>query len=311
LRFCIDYRKFNSLLADDRRPLPLIQDILDGLQGAQFFSSLDLASAYWSLPVKETDKDKTAFVVKCGLYEFNSMPFGIKTAPATFQFLMSKVLAGHPSAQPYLDDVSVVSKTWEDHLQHLRNVFQRLVDAGLTLKAKKCHSCLPEMPYLGHLAGSEGIRPNPEKTKQVQDMPRPSKKKDLRAFLGLAQYYRRFVLGFSQVAAPLYELLKLYASFDWQDCHEEAFNALKTALVSNPILAYPDLNKPFTLYTDASDIGVGAILSQEQNGVEKVVQYLSRKLDYTEKKYPPTEKECLAVVWAVRIWLGSGEHKAR
>jgi len=299
LRFCIDYRRLNTLLADDRRPLPLIQDILDGLQGAEFFTSLDLASAYWSLPVKEEDKEKTAFIVKGGLYEFNCMPFGIKTAPPTFQFLMKKVLAGHPTAQPYLDDVSVVSKTWEDHLQHVRDVFQRLVDAGLTLKAKKCHFCLPEMPYLGHLAGPNGIRPNPDKVKEVQDMPTPSKKKDLRSFLGLAQYYRRFVLGFSQVASPLYELLKLHASFDWQDCHQQAFSALKESLISSPVLAYPDVNKPFTLYTDASDVGVGAVLAQEQDGVEKVVQYLSRKLDATEKKYPPTEKECLAVVWAI------------
>jgi len=249
LRFCIDYRRLNTLLKDDRRPLPLIQDILDGLEGGKFFTSLDLASAYWSLPVKEEDKEKTAFVVKGGLYEFNSMPFGIKTAPATFQFLMGKVLAGHPSAQPYLDDVSVVSKTWEEHLQHLRDVFQRLVDAGLTLKAKKCHFYVPEMPYLGHLAGPRGVRPNPDKVKEVKDMPRPGKKKDLRPFLGLAQYYRRFVLGFSHIASPLYELLKLHAAFDWQDCHEQAFNSLKAALVTSPILAYPDLNRPFTLYT--------------------------------------------------------------
>lgn len=142
-----------------------------------------------------------------GLFEFNVLPFGLKNAPATFQFYMQRVLAGHPSARPYLDDISVVSKTWEEHLQHIREVFKRLVDAGLTLKAQKRHFCQKEMPYLGHLAGPDGVRPNPEKIEAVQNLPPPAHKKDLRAFLGLAQYYRRFVLGFSHVAAPLYELL--------------------------------------------------------------------------------------------------------
>lgn len=299
LRFCVDYRRLNSILPDDRRPLPLIQDILDGLQGAKYFTSLDLASAYWSVPIKESDKEKTAFITQGGLFEFNVLPFGVKTAPATFQFLMQRVLAGHPSAQPYLDDISIVSKTFEEHVQHLREVFERLTKAGLTLKASKCHFCPAEMPYLGHLAGPNGVRPNPDKIKAVKEMPTPSKKRDLRAFLGLAQYYRRFVLGFSHVAAPLYGLLKLHASFDWEDCHEQAFNSLKEALVSSPVLAYPDPNKPFTLYTDASDVGVGAILAQEQDGVEKVVQYLSRKLDGAERRYAASEKECLGVVWAI------------
>ena len=299
IRFCVDYRAVNRLLPDDRRPLPLIQDILDSLNGAQFFSSLDLASAYWAVPINEDDKKKTAFVIQSGLFEFETMPFGLKNAPSTFQFLMGRVLAGHPTARPYLDDISVTSKTWEEHLAHLRDVFQRLVKAGLTLKASKCHFCLAEMPYLGHLAGPNGVRPNPEKTEEVRKMARPTKKKELRAFLGLAQYYRKFVLGFSHVAAPLYELLKLHAAFDWEDRHEQAFTALKEALATNHMLAYPDPNKPFTLYTDASDVGVGAVLAQEHDGVEKVVQYLSRKLDNTERKYGATEKECLGVVWAI------------
>lgn len=299
LRFCVDYRKLNSLLPDDQRPLPLIQDVIDALKGAKYFSCLDLASAYWSLPIKEGDKLKTAFVTKEGLFEFNVMPFGIKSAPTTFQYLMGLVLLGHPTARAYQDDVSVVSLTWEQHIEDLRDLFDRLIDAGLSLKASKCKFCMKEMPYLGFLVGPDGVRPNPEKIAAIKEMAVPQKKKMLRAFLGLAQYYRKFVLGFSQIASPLYDLLKLNATYDWRGEHQEAFEVLRDRLCDTPVLAYPDPNLPFILYTDASDVGVGAVLSQVQDGTERVVQYLSRKLNDAERRYGASEKECLAVVWAI------------
>jgi len=299
LRFCVDYRKLNSLLPDDQRPLPLIQDVLDALRGAKYFSCLDLASAYWALPIKEGDKLKTAFVTKEGLFEFNVMPFGIKSAPTTFQYLMGLVLLGHPTARAYQDDVSVVSLTWEQHLEDLSDLFDRLIDAGLSLKASKCKFCMKEMPYLGFLVGPEGVRPNPEKVVAIREMAVPQKKKMLRAFLGLAQYYRKFVLGFSQIAAPLYDLLKLDATYTWRGEHQEAFETLRDRLCDAPVLAYPDPNLPFILYTDASDVGVGAVLSQVQDGTERVVQYLSRKLNDAERRYGASEKECIAVVWAI------------
>jgi len=220
-RFCIDYRRLNSITKKDVYPLPRIDDILDTLGGARYFSSLDLAAGYWQVGLDAESAAKSAFITHQGLHEFVRMPFGMCNAPATFQRLMETVLTGllWDSCFVYIDDLLVCSSTFQEHLQHLRQVFTRLRQAGLRLKARKCLFLREEVPYLGHVVTKEGIKPDPAKTEKVQHFPVPVSVSQVRQFLGLASYYRRFVPEFSKIASPLHSLLKRDAVFCWtRDC---------------------------------------------------------------------------------------------
>ena len=306
VRFCIDYRSLNLVTKADQFPIPRIDDLLDQLGKAKYFSTLDLASGYWQVQMHPDSVEKTAFITHQGLFEFNVMPFGLRNAPSVFQRLMQRVLAGlNPENGPdfvsvYLDDVLVFSETFEEHLHHLALVINRLLKAGLKLRPSKCHFICKQVQYLGHLITPSGILPNPGRTDAVRIYPTPQSVKEVRQFLGLASYYRRFVEGFASIAQPLHNLTRKGALFSWDAECEGAFKTLKEKLVEPPVLAYPDFSKSFVLETDASARGLGAILSQEQEDNRlHPVAYASRALSPQEKRYAITELETLAVVWAV------------
>ena len=302
-RFCVDYRKVNNVTRKDAYPLPRVDDILDTLAGSQWFSTLDLISGYWQVEVKEEDREKTAFCTPDGLFEFEVMPFGLCNAPATFQRLMELVLAGlqWTTCLVYLDDVIVTGKTFEEHLDHLGGVLQRIREASLKLQPAKCALCLEEVKFLGHIISRKGVATDPVKTEKVAKWPTPTNKKEVQRFLGLASYYRRFVKDFASVAKPLHQLVEKNREFRWTQQCQEAFEQLRQKLVSAPVLSFPDFSKPFVLDTDASDTGIGAVLSQTQdNGTERVIAYASRVLSKPERRYCVTRKELLAVVAFVK-----------
>ena len=306
-RFCVDYRRLNAITKKDVYPLPRIDDILDTLGGNKYFTSLDLAAGYWQVGMDDESAPKSAFVTHCGLFEFARMPFGICNAPATFQRLMEVVLSGllWKECFAYLDDVLVSSPDFKSHLAHLQEVFNHLCKAGLKLKTKKCRFLKLTVSYLGHLITSEGIQPDPEKTSRVANYPTPTDVNEVRSFLGLASYYRRFVPGFSQIAAPLHSLLKKGAQFYWSVECQDAFQKLKQLLISAPVLSYPrfDPNHPFILETDASAKGLGAVLAQQQeDGKVHPIAFASRSLNAHERNYGITEMETLAIVRAAKLF---------
>ena len=316
MRMCVDYRQLNAKTRRDAYPLPRIEESLDALGGARYFSTLDLASGYNQVAVAEQDRAKTAFCTPFGLYEFNRMPFGLCNAPGTFQRLMEHIF-GDQSFQTlllYLDDVVVFSSTFEQHLQRLGLVLGRLRAQNLKLKLSKCHFFAQEVQYLGHVISAAGVATDPEKTRVVAEWPRPRTARDLRSFLGFASYYRRFVPKFATHAAPLHRLaaaaggtkrtpgLGVSLVDHWDDKCEEAFGALKERLTSAPVLAYADFSKPFILDIDASFEGLGAVLSQEQDGGRRPIAYASRGLRPTERNmsnYSSRKLELLGLKWAV------------
>ena len=301
-RFCIDYRKVNAHTHRDAYPLPRIDETLDSLSGATYFSTLDLASGYWQVEMAERDKEKTAFSTPYGHYEFNVMPFGLTNAPATFQRLMECVLSGLTLSECliYLDDIIIFSATFSEHVARLRNVLQRLRNANLKLKPSKCCFAQSSVKYLGHIVSRKGVHADPEKVEAVFNYPSPKDLKELNHFLGLTSYYRRFIEGYAKIAVPLHKLRQKGNNFCWNDNCEKAFIELKSRLMNSPILSYPDFSLPFVLSTDASDAAVGAVLSQVKEGRECVVAYWSRQLQKAERNYSTIEKEALAIVSAIK-----------
>ncbi|CAH8556952.1 unnamed protein product [Dicrocoelium dendriticum] len=305
-RLCVDYRRLNEATRKDAYPLPRIDDLFNALGGSVYFSTLDLASGYWQVEVEESDRAKTAFVVPSGLYEFQTMPFGLSNAPATFQRLMQKALADliPRKCLVYLDDVIVHGKTECEHLDNLASVLECLLRVGLKLKPSKCHLLKREVAYLGHIISGDGIRTDPVKAEQVRSWPTPTTTEELRSFLGLASYYRRFIRNFSSIAAPLHSLLEKGRMFEWSKQCAEAFNHLRESLCTAPLLIFPDLSPSagqFILDTDASDKAIGAVLSQlGSDGVERVVAYCSRSLSPRERNYCTTRKEMLALVYFIK-----------
>ncbi len=240
-RFCVDYRKLNDATRKDSYPLPRIDDTLDRLGGMQLFSTLDLRSGYWQVEMEEGDKEKTAFVTDRGLWQFNVMPFGLCNAPATFERLMDRVLAGLPPevAMVYIDDILVSGKTFEDQIKHLEQVFQRLRNASLKLSPDKCQLLQQQVKYLGHIISHMGVSTDPEKVEAVQSWPAPSSITEVKQFLGLCSYYRRFIHHFADIAAPMHRLLGERQQYEWTPEADRAFRRLKQALVEAPVLSYP------------------------------------------------------------------------
>ena len=300
-RFCVDYRKLNALTKKDCYPIPRIDETIDKLGKAKVFTTLDLKSGYWQVGMADVDKDKTAFTTRSGHWHFTVMPFGLCNAPATFQRLMDLVLDEHKYdfTLVYLDDIIVYSDTFENHLKHLDCVFNKIHKAGLTLKINKCTFAANELKFLGHKITKDGVAVLPEKVDAVRNCRQPKNTTDVKSFLGLANYYRRFVPSFSTVAAPL-NALTSDREWQWTDACQLSFNTLKDLLTSAPILRRPDYNKPFVVYTDASNVGIGGLLTQEIDGVEYVIAYASRTLSSAERNYGVTERECLAVVYSLK-----------
>ncbi|XP_046145387.1 uncharacterized protein LOC123988679 [Osmia bicornis bicornis] len=300
-RMVIDFRKLNEKTIGDAYPLPNITEILDHIGDAQYFSVFDLASGFQQIEMDSKDRHKTAFSTPNGHYEYIRMPEGLKNAPAPFQRLMDQVLRGLQGIEVfvYLDDIVVYAKNLEQHGKKVRRLFTRLADAGLTLQPDKCEFVKTEVAYLGHVISKRGVRPDPKKIVAVKNFPRPKNAKNIRQFLGLAGYYRRFIENFAEKSKPLPDLLKKNVHFIWGKEQKKSFAALRKALCRAPILQYPNFDKPFTLTTDASDFAIGAVLSQEKDGHDLPVAYLSRTLTKPERNYFTTEKECLAVLYAV------------
>ncbi len=310
IRFCCDYRKLNKVTCKDAYPLPRVEESLDALGNAQLFSTLDLTSGYFQVAMSEEDRAKTAVTTPFGLFEWTRMPFGLCNAPATFQRLMGVVLGDltFDILLIYLDDIIVFSKDFESHCQRLEIVFNRLRQHGLKLKPSKCFILKPEVKFLGHLISSQGIKVDGEKTQALESWPAPKNVKELRQVLGFMSYYRRFVPGFAQLARPLHALVgkggkgKIVEPLNWTTECQTAFDQLKQCLMSPPVLAYPDFSQSFVLTTDGSLHGLGAVLSQRQEGAERVIAYASRGLrgsEKNDKNYSAFKLELLALKWAV------------
>lgn len=301
-RFCVDFRKLNNITKNYVWPLPHIDDILASLKDSRVFSTIDLKSGYWQIPMDEKDKEKVAFTCHRGLYQFNSMPFGLSCAPSVFQELMTQVLEGINGkfAMAYLDDILVHSPTVEEHVAHLTEVFDRLRKFGLKMKQSKCKFMQSRINYLGFVVDTEGVQADPEKVRVIKEMSRPTDVRGVRAFIGCVSYYRRFCPRFSEIALPLINLTKKHARFEWTDKCQEAFDKLKEMMCEAPTLSFPDPNREYVLYTDASAECIGAVLTQDFGTGEQPIHYLSHKLSDSQRKWPILEKEAYAIYYSLQ-----------
>ena len=304
-RFCVDYRKVNECSIKNSYPLPLISDSLDSLDGAKWFCTLDMASGYWQVPVAESSRPITAFVSETsGHFQWRVLPFGLCNAPSCFEALMEKVLAGlqWKTCLLYLDDIICHGSTFDQAMSRLEEVLERLRAANLKLGPNKCHLFQTSVTYLGHKVSKDGIATDPAKVEAVKDWPTPENVSDVRSWIGFTSYFRRFISGYSEIQKPLYALTeKTDTTFNWTPKCEEAFKQMKKALTEAPVLAYPSRESTFILDCDASNYGMGAVLSQEDgDGIERPVAYFSKTLKKPERRYCVTRKELLALVSAVR-----------
>ena len=303
-RFCVDYRKLNAVTEIMSFPIPHMSDVFDTLaeSKAEVFSTLDLRSGFWQVPLDKSTKMKSAFITHSGVYEFNRLSFGMVNAPMTFQSLMTKVLKNlnFKIALVYIDDVLVFSKDFDQHLHDLDLVFTSLRNANLKLHSSKCKFATKQVKYLGHIVSKDGMQVNPENTEKIQNAKRPTNPKQVKQVLGMMGYYRKFIRNYAKIAAPLHDLLKKDRKFQWTEACENAFQELKHKLVTAPILTYPQFDKEFILSTDSSDFSIGYVLSQVHNGKELPVCYGGRALRNNELKWHITEKEGLALVEGIQ-----------
>jgi hypothetical protein len=302
MRFTIDYRKLNKVTKRDQYPMVRVDDLLDGLQSSKIFTTIDLYAGYHQVEVHEADREKTAFVTSDGLYEYTRLSFGLANAPAFFQRVMNACMAGlaWSTVLIYLDDLIVPGSSFEDHLLKLRRVFYRVRKHGLTLQPPKCYFGYYEVKVLGHIVSADGVKTDPEKVKAVQAIPSPRNAGQARRFIGMASYYRRFIKDFSIIARPLIDLWKKNVPFSWGEDEQVAFDKLKEALINSPCLAHHDPSLLQIIHADASKFGLGAVLVQVENGFERPVAYASRSYTDPETRYSVSEKECLALCFAVR-----------
>ncbi|MBA3569363.1 MAG: DDE-type integrase/transposase/recombinase, partial [Pyrinomonadaceae bacterium] len=315
-RFAVDYRQLNGQTEADRYPLPRIDESLDTLQGAKYFSILDLKSGFWQVPVHENSVHKTAFVTRSGLYEFLVMPFGLRNAPAAFQRTMNDVLVGliGKICACYIDDICIFSVTIEQHLERLAQVLERLRRVGMYVNLDKCQLFRKQIKFLGHIVSADGVRPDPAKTTAIEHFPAPGDVPAVRRFNGMVNYYRRFIPNLSAIAAPLNALTQKDKPWRWGEAEQKAFDTMKQALVHATTLALPVRNRPdlqYVVTTDASMNGIGASITQvvrkdtpheTSNTVGAPLAFFSRKLNPAERNYGTSEQECLALIAAVKHW---------
>lgn len=309
VRLCLDARKINERTVRDAYPLPHPGRILGQLPKAKYLSTIDLSEAFLQVPLEPQSRKYTAFSVQGkGLFQYTRMPFGLINSPATLARLMDSVL-GHGVLEPYvfvyLDDIVVVTETYEHHVQLLTEIARRLREANLSINLEKSRFVVSEVPFLGYLLSTNGLRTNPDKIRPIVEYERPTTITKLRRFLGMVNYYRRFIAEFSGVTAPLSDLLKTKSKIiKWNDSAENAFCKIKELLISSPILGSPDFDREFTIQTDASDVAVAGVLTQQQDEGERVIAYFSHKLTTPQKNYHAAEKEALAAILAIDAFRG-------
>ncbi|KAL4384307.1 hypothetical protein GQ457_15G015210 [Hibiscus cannabinus] len=299
-RFCVDYRALNAITIKDKFPIPTADELFDELCGAQFFSKLDLLSGYHQIRVRDVDVEKTAFRTHEGHYEFLVMPFGLTNAPSTFQATMNDLFRPYLRnfVLIFLDDILVYSRAWQDHLIHVRQVLQTLRDNGFVAKRSKCEFGRTQIEYLGHIVSREGLAVDPTKVGAIRDWPTPTSLKGVRGFLGIAGYYRRFIKNFATIAAPLSDLLRKGDHFPWTDAAQMAMDSLKSCICSTPVLALPNFAKEFIVETDASGVGIGAVLQQEG----RPLAFFSQKLSQRMQGASTYHREMFAITQAVSKW---------
>ncbi|KAK3917306.1 Transposon Ty3-I Gag-Pol polyprotein, partial [Frankliniella fusca] len=297
-RWVVDLRTVNRLSKGDSYPLPKVTDILDQLREARYISSVDMSNAYFQIPLEEDSREKTAFIIPGkGLFQFTRMPQGLHTSAATWQRFIDRVLGEDlkPYVFVYLDDIIMISKDFDNHLALLEKVLSRLEGAGLTINFEKSKFCRDELKYLGYVVNRDGLQVDPEKVEAIVKLTPPQSVTALKRFIGMASWYRRFVQNFASIMSPLHALTKKGVKYEWSEECQAAFDSIKLKLTTAPVLACPDFSKRFDLFCDASGEGLGCVLGQEG----RVIAYASRSLTKAERKYFPTELECLAVLWAV------------
>jgi hypothetical protein len=297
---CVDYRSLNDVTVKYKYLLPHIEDLFDQMRGARVFSKIDLRSGYHQMRIRPSEIPKTAFSTRYGLYEFTIMLFGLTNALAYFMNLMNKVFMEYldRSVVVFIDDILIYSKSDSDHEEHLRLVLQKLRDNQLYANFSKCEFWIGEVPFLGHIVSNGGISVDPAKVKEIMEWSIPTTVTEVRSFLGLAGYYRRFIEGFSKIAKPMTSLLEKGREFKWDEKCQDNFDQLKKRLMSPPVLVMPDLQKRFDIYCDACGQGLGCVLMQEGH----VIAYASRQLQKHELNYPTHDLELAVVVHALKIW---------
>jgi hypothetical protein len=302
VRFCVDYRRINAATEKDAYPIPNIQELFDTLQGAQVFTTLDLKSGYWQVDLHPDDIEKTAFVCHRGLFEFTRLPFGLVNAPGQFQRLMSSILSEHlgRTCLVYIDDIVVFSKDKDAHRADVQKILDTIHDAGLTLKLKKCFFCKEQVELLGYTVSASGISPQEDKVAVIRDMSPPEDLKAVQRFLGMTGYYRQTIPGYASLAEPLVRLTKKGEPWCWKEEQDTAFRQLREELTSDRVMAFPHTELPYKLYTDASNYAVGAILAQDQDGIERPIHYVSKQLTEGQKKWSAIEREAYAIIYALQ-----------
>ena len=302
-RLCVDYRGLNAITKKDRYPMPRTDDAIDRMAGSRFFSKIDLRSGFHQILIKPEHRERTAFQVESGSYQFLVMPFGLANAPATFQRTMEMAFDDYRKfVQIYIDDVVIHSKTWSEHLQHLRKVFQRLRDQKLYVKRSKCEFGLTEVEFVGFKVSAQGVSTLESKLATIQAWQSPKDVKEIQRFAGLTNFYQKFVPNYAEMMAPLSDLLKKKNPWVWGDLQETAFQKIKKAFLKSATLAFPDPTKPYIIHCDASDFATGATLSQESETGLRLVAARSKKLNPAERNYPAHEKELLALIQALTQW---------
>ena len=301
-RLVIDYRALNKVTRKFVWPMPKVEDIFSQLNGVKYFFTLDLRAGYHHIGLTTDSIPKTAFTSPFGKYEYVKVPLGLTQAPAYFQELMTGVLKDLPFAMAYLDDIIIYSSTPEEHLQHIKTVLEKLCHAKLSMKLSKCHFFTKEIQYLGHILGMEGIKPVPAKTEAIKAMHPPVNLKQVRTFLGLVGYYRKFIKNFAKIAKPLTMLTRVDIKFKWKETHHCAFMKLKDAIIQEPILQYPDTTKPYIVYTDASDDACRAQLSQIHNGTKFPVAFLLHTFTDTQQRWSMPEQEAYGIYFTIKKW---------
>ena len=306
IRLCVDFKNLNAVTRPDKYPIPPMNDLLRDIQPGAVLSIIDLKSGFWQVPIREEDMDKTGFTAPSGFFRFKRMPFGLKNAPATFQRLMDNVKRMVPQVRcfAYLDDLIVTSTNHEQHLKDLEAIFKVFRKHNLRANRTKCRFAAEEVHYLGHIISKNGIKTDPDKAKAIRELKAPKDLSGVRRIQQSFAWFRRFIPNMSQILAPITKLTKKGVKFAWTETEQKAMNEIKELICNAPILAIPDLNGEFILTTDASNIALGAVLAQGDENAPKPIEYASRMLTNAERNYSTTEKEALAVIWALKKFRG-------